>query len=80
MRPLLILATLLLSAPLHADPLKSAACDAALARLQSARETAPGSVETRRQEAARACLGLGSEAPVPRRANRWALGVWREST
>lgn len=66
-----ILAALLAAAPLQADPLKSAACDDALVRLQAARGTAPATVEVRRQEAARICLGLGAQASMPARANRW---------
>ena len=69
---LALLLALLAAAPLKADPLKSAACDAALTRLDAARSNAPALVEARRQEAARVCLGLASQAAVPTRSNRWA--------
>lgn len=69
---LFILTAALLASPTHADPLKSAACGDALARLQAARDNAAASLEARRQEAARICLGLAAQAPVPPRANRWA--------
>jgi hypothetical protein len=72
MRLVVLLAVLLALAPLRADPLKSAACDAALARLDAARAAAPASVEARRRDATRVCLGLASQAPVPTRSNRWA--------
>jgi hypothetical protein len=72
MRLVVLLAALLATASLQADPLKSAACDAALMRLDAARSHASATVEARRQEAARVCLGLASQAPVPTRSNRWA--------
>lgn len=72
MRLAFTLAALAVAAPLQADPLKSAACDAALERLQAARSTAPASVEARRHDAARVCLGLGAQATLPTRSNRWA--------
>jgi hypothetical protein len=66
--PLILLLLVGAAQPARAsgDPLKSAACGAALAALQAAREAAPGAsggaVESRRQQAAQACLG-GGEAP-----------------
>jgi len=52
------------------DPLKSPACGAALARLQSARaaSSAPAAVEALRSEAASTCLGMGSAPSRPSRA------------
>lgn len=55
--------------PAAADPLKSAACDQALAQLQAARE-ARASIESSRQRAVQACLG--GAGPAAPRANRWA--------
>ena len=63
----LLLAAAALAAHAQEDPLKSAACGAALADLQAARGGAAGPPGTLRDAAARACLG---SAVVPTRPAR----------
>jgi hypothetical protein len=78
----LLLAPLLLAAALplraqEADPLKSPACGAAIAQLQSARENheAADRVETLRSSAASTCLGQPDPPARPSRAMQAPIAV-----
>jgi hypothetical protein len=63
---MLLLAAALPARAQDGDPLKSQACGAALASLQSARQRG-GNVDAQRQAAAAACLGTASRAARPSR-------------
>lgn len=66
---LLLLAALACARAQEGDPLKSSACEAALASLQSARQggAAPASVESLRAAAANTCLGTAMRPARPSR-------------
>jgi hypothetical protein len=66
---LLLLAALACARAQEGDPLKSSACGAALASLQSARQggAAPSSVESLRAAAANTCLGTAMRPARPSR-------------
>ena len=68
---------LLAAAPLHAqdDPLKSPACGAALAALQSARNANAADVESLRAGAAGACLGSSAVPARPPRVLQEPIAV-----
>lgn len=71
-RVLGVTCALLLAAPAAwaEDPLKSAACERALAQLDAARQARAADTEARRTHAARQCLG--EQQPAPVRNQRWA--------